>query len=865
MKKRNAVKTDEQRAASKKRNKIITWIIAILVVAGAVAVILHLSNSGEDETAKIIDIRSYEGKEEAYVMENDKLRFELDWETTQFSITNKESGNVWYSNPVDAADDAIALASEKDKLKSTLFLTYSTQNGVDTLYNNYGYSIANKLYEIEQGDDFVKVKYSIGVVQKEFVIPPVIRASRMEELMANMTKTEATKVTDFYKKYDINNLGKKDNKEELVARFPILETEVIWVLRDTTKDNMKKKLEEYFIAAGYTVEEREEDKLLDTAESVSEKPAFNVSIIYRLDGPDFVVEVPYNEIEYKEDYPVYQLSVLPMFGAGSKSDNGYMLVPEGGGAVIDFNNGKTTLNGYYANIYGWDYAESRDSVVHETRAYYNAFGLARNEESFVCIIEQGAPYAFIQAEISGKNNSYNTVNASYSLLHRNQYDVGDRTTAAMFVYEKGLPDEKIVQRYRFVTSNDYTDMAMNYSDYLQTKYDGYFELNNDTTAPVTIEILGAADKIKQVLGIPVSKPLELTTYEEALQIVNELYNDGMQNMKVKYTGWMNGGIRQTMLNKAKTVSALGNKKALKKMVSEAAKLGITVYLDGVTNYAYQPKLTNGFFSFTDAAKAVSRERVKLYPYSKVTYGEDKKQDAYYLLRAPLVWEMADNLVEAAGDYQAGVSFRDYGDALSSDFNEDELITRQNSMEKQASQLKEYKDAGNSLMINVGNDYAVAYADTVTNMELNGSPYSIIDRMVPFYQMAIHGYVNYMGESLNLAQNFEEELLKSAEYGAGLSFTFMKETTFALQSTNYTEYFGADYDAWHDKAIEVYTRYNNELGGIFNQRMTDHKYESDLLTCTTYEDGTKVYVNYGYDDVTAADGTKVPARDYTVNK
>ena len=102
------------------------------------------------------------------------------------------------------------------------------------------------------------------------------------------------------------------------------------------------------------------------------------------------------------------------------------------------------------------------------------------------------------------------------------------------------------------------------------------------------------------------------------------------------------------------------------------------------------------------------------------------------------------------------------------------------------------------MINMGNDYAVAYADMVTNMDLEGTEYSIIDKKIPFYQLAIHGYVNYTGEALNLTQNTQNELLNSAEYGAGLAFTFMKESAFELQNTLYTEYFGADYSAWHDE-------------------------------------------------------------------
>ena len=64
-------------------------------------------------------------------------------------------------------------------------------------------------------------------------------------------------------------------------------------------------------------------------------------------------------------------------------------------------------------------------------------------------------------------------------------------------------------------------------------------------------------------------------------------------------------------------------------------------------------------------------------------------------------------------------------------------------------------------------------------------------------------------------------------------------------------------------LEVYNRYNAEMGHVFHQRMTDHELVADQIACTTYEDGTKVYVNYTYNDYTAKDGTAVPARDYAV--
>lgn len=104
------------------------------------------------------------------------------------------------------------------------------------------------------------------------------------------------------------------------------------------------------------------------------KSVFNVSVIYRLDGDDLIVEVPFDDLEYKEDYPIYYLSVLPYFGASGTTDEGFLFVPEGGGALIEFNNGKTSQNSYYSNVYGWDMGQDRDAVVHDTRTYFNVFG-----------------------------------------------------------------------------------------------------------------------------------------------------------------------------------------------------------------------------------------------------------------------------------------------------------------------------------------------------------------------------------------------------------------------------------------------------------------------------------------------------------
>ncbi|MBO4900309.1 MAG: hypothetical protein J5509_08445 [Lachnospiraceae bacterium] len=828
------------------------------IIFGLIFFVINYQNIEQPE--EIIEIRAFAGDEKPIVMENDDLIFTMDPLTTQFTLEVKETGKVWYSNPQDASDDPIALPEEKNKLQSPLIMSYAVETGLETTLNCYDMSIANGIYEIEQGDDYVRVDYSIGNVEKEYVIPPVMTMDAYKKWTADMDDGDVNVVSQYYKKYDINKLSAKDDKDELLANYPELANQKLYILRSNTKEAVRKKLQGIFEEAGYTYEDFTADKELDLSERSSDKPIFDVSMIYRLDGDDLTVEIPFSDMKYKSDYPIYTLTPLPYFGAGGVEDTGYMMVPEGGGSIINFNNGKTSQNNYYANVYGWDMCLSRKAVVHNTRTYYAAYGIANGDDSFVCILEDGRSYAAIQADVAGKNHSYNFVNAIYSICQREQYDVGDIANSDVFKYLDSLPDESLSLRYSFVSSNDYVDMAKDYRDYLKDKYGQYLSLNTDSNAPVVIEVVGSVDKVKQVLGVPTSRPLKLTTFDEAGQMVTTLHDEGLNNISVKLSGWCNGGVKQKILKKVHINSQLGSKKDLQELADTINGMGANLYLNGITQYAWDSDITDGFFSYTDAAKLISKERVQLMEYSRTTYAERDDLDPYYLLHTDIAGRLSDNLAAQAQKYGVGASFENDGRDLSSDFYRKNPHSRESVSKLQEERFKSLDST--KVMINMGNDYAVPYVDVVTEMDLRGSEYTILDEYIPFYQLALHGYIDYTGKPVNICGNSEEAILSAAEYGAGLSYTIMKESAYILQKTLYTEYYGSEFDSCHKDIVDTYNRYNSELGHTFNQEMSSHEKLTETVSCTGYEDGTKVYVNYGYEDYDA-DGVTVPARDYLV--
>ena len=212
----------------------------------------------------------------------------------------------------------------------------------------------------------------------------------------------------------------------------------------------------------------------------------------------------------------------------------------------------------------------------------------------------------------------------------------------------------------------------------------------------------------------------------------------------------------------------------------------------------------------------------------------------------------------------GVAFRDIGNLLSADYYKNETVTREQVKQLNIGILKNAQDRNLKISIKKGNDYAIAYADLITDMNLTGRKYTIIDQAVPFYQIALHGLRNYTGEAINLSSDYRNALLESAEYGAGLSFTFMKADTAILQDSAYSCYTAGSYDRWKDEVFPMILQYQKEMSGLNSQRITGHEFLTNDVHVTTYEDGTRVYVNYGSTEFRKG-AVRVPARDYLVER
>ena len=846
--------------------RLIPWILAAAIIAALVIFVgIPLYGQQEKESERPPVISYYEGDTKPLTMENDRLLFEMDPTTTQFVLTEKESGRVWRSNPENAQQDPIAQAGNKEMLSSTLLVTYTTSSG-ESVLNNWAYSVANQTYDIKQQEDgSIRVDYSVGKIERIYQIPTAITVERYEGFLGAMKSSTKKKVSGSYTLIEPDKLDKLEDKEATLAMYPSLTEQALYVLKSNVNAKNKEKLEGYFEEGGYTAEDFAIDSELVKGTKDNSGAVFNVSMIYRLEDGDLVVEIPFSDIRYKAAYPITYISPLPMFGAAGTEEEGYLFVPEGGGGLIRYNNGKLSQNPYYANLYGWDYGVQRKEAVSETENAFPVFGATHDGGAFICIMEGASSYAGVNADISGRYNSYNNVYARYTALHAEQYNVSAKTAQLVYVYEKEIPNDEIRQRYRFIQSTEYADLANAYGDYLCEKYPEMAAAKASEAMPVNVELIGAINKKVVKFGMPVDSVIPTTTFAQARTIMDELSDAEIANLNIRMTGWANGGVRQKVLTGVHTLNELGGDSGLNQLIAEANLRKVNLSLDGITCFAFNSGIFDGFVTFNHAARFATREQVHLYNYDIVTYQPAEWQDDYYLVRPTYAQQNASNLIRALKEKKAsGIAFRDIGNLLSADYYSRDLYPREKVKRMNVDTMKEAKEAGLRVTIKEGNDYAAPYADLITDMNLTGQAYAIIDERIPFYQIALHGKKDYTGEAINLSGDYQSMLLECAEFGAGLNFTFMAENTRVLQDSFYSCYTSSGYYNWKAQIIPLIQRYQQDMAGLNQEKIVAHHWLTEDVVVTTYEDGTKVYVNYGRDEYRDG-GLKLAARDYHVER
>lgn len=851
---------DEMNAKKRRKKRlIIIVVVALLVIISASALNIIFRYFKYDEYKKY-EVKSKTEKGERFVAvnedkpdvegmvlvsENDNLKLYTNLETTEIAVYNKNDGSITYSNPQDR-DTHTGTGINASNLSSTLAVTYYNKAGNVATINNYDMSIKNGQFETESIKDGIRYIYTLADEDSiASIVPYYISEDGLNKVMEKSSDYDARTVKG---KYKLEN--------------------GTYVLNDSAKKSKvgMEKLNKIFEKAGYTEEDYAKDM---EGHEEDESLSITIPLEYRLTDKGLEATVKAADIEEHGNVYISQIDVLQFFGAASNKAQGYILVPDGSGALINLNSGNQAT-AYNQAIYDIDPVAQNYVVIEETEcARLPIFGIKADDNAIFARITAGDAIASVNADVAGKLNNYNYAYASFNVREKellNMFGV-QGSKSDIPVVEKSLYKIDLSVSYSFLTKDDasYSGMARTYRKQLIDE--GILkETNQSESVPLYLDIIGGVEQKKHIMGIPYEGVCAMTTYDEASEIVDNLYDSDITNLRLNYQGWFNGGIYHDVADKIKLIGSVGSKSDLeslnKKLEDKGGKLFMDVAFQKVSHESKR------FTSVLEASKYYSGYVVELGATDPSTVRQTSNLEwydemIYYMISPKFLNRYVDKFASKITKYDvSGINLTDLGSVLTSDKKRSELINRQQAENIVIGQYEKMAETKKNLMETGGNEYSLKYVSDIIDAPTSYSAYYIIDEQVPFYEMVIHGSISYSGEAFNLMDDDLDDdfVLNCIEYGIAPRFTLSYKDPSKMKYTSSADKYSVLYTTWLDKAKEMYGNINEALKDVDGSAMINHEKLDNGLIKVDYENGKTIYINKTSQDITV-DGNTVKAKNY----
>lgn len=799
---------------------------------------------------------SLQGKKDyKLVTENDTLQLYLNKKTTDVAVLDKRTGEVTFGIPQDADQDPVANAANKKVLKSHLIVDFFNASRTKGTYDSFSMSVDKEQFDFEAIENGVRVIYTLGDFSKS-----------IGRVTSYLTPEKFDEICD----------ALPDEGKEIMAKYYREKSDVAGMrqLLSAAKTNKKTKrlVDETLAAAGFTEEECVEQMALAGAE-VSIPNSFVVPLEYRLEGDHLDVSIPVSGIEEKGGSSIYRIQVLNAFGAQDSNGNGYIVVPNGDGSIINFNNGKVGAVGNYSQfVYGIDLLAADYTLTeYSNEASMALFGMCKETGTILTTIEDGASLASVTAGVSGRINNYNYVYASFVIRGSETLEMFGTTgnEASLPLIEPMPYDHNLKLRYTFLDADHQGYVGI--ADYLRNRLitEGVLkEKTENKDIKLYYDVITGVEMTEYFLGKQYMGLTAMTTFDQAGQIASILKEKGVANQVMNLQGWFNGGYYHDAADRIRVTSKLGGRKGLEKLNDTVAENGGSLFVDVALqkvsfdskHFNYQAESSKYFGSGYVAAFGQVNP-VTLRQTASLGYMETQ----YNLISPKFLVRYVTKFADKISDYNVdGISLRDLGSQLHSDKKRTEQIHREEALDIVTAMLDKMDSIGKNILLNKSNDYAWRYADDIINLPLDDNDYIIVDANIPLYEMIIHGAIDYSGGIYNLNNSCDDRsrILTMLEYGAAPHFVFTWEETNEMKYSGMNGWYASTFETWADKAADVYQEVNSVLGRVSGERMVSHEILGSGVRKVVYSNGVTIYVNYSNRDA-AADGLTIPAMGYKV--
>lgn len=762
--------------------------------------------------------------------ETNALKLYVNQENSQIAVFDKRSGKTFYSNPQQ--EDPIAAAVNAEELKSQLVIQYYNAKRTSMSMNNYSMSIVNGQFEIRAIDGGIRIIYTIGdLSSKTGTVPVYITEERLQTL-----------VLDKLSEKDAKNVRSKYTDSKTYEGYLELASGVI-----KSKLTLR-KFQAMFDEAGYTSQDFLEDMAI--AEEGEEQVSFVIPVDYRLEGEEFAASIPTGRIQETGGAKIGTITLLKYFGCAGMEDEGYMLVPNGSGSLIYFNNG-SKQEAYSQPVYGADPAAANYIVIEKTeKARLPVFGIKNGGSALFARITNGDSFASINADVAGKLNAQNFAYPSFTVRTSEVLSMFGTTggQADLPLVEPDLADTLLCVRYAFLSGDeaDYSGMANYYRESLIGE--GVLGEKEETgPIPLYLDLVGGVQKTAFFIGVPYLTDYPMTTFEQAEEIAGHFQDEQITNLKLNYMGWFNGGYYHDMPDTIDILSRLGGKKGLKSLTAAVEKMGGEVFAEAAFQHVSEE--SGGFSPMFEAGKYYSGIYLQFGQVDPATVRQTSSlgypETFYYCLSPRYLGYYAGKFADSMKKVPVtGISLRDLADSLQSDKKNTEIVNREAAKYIVQDAFETLKGSGKNILVSGGDSYAFAWADDIINAPIAQNPYFIVNEQIPFYEMVIHGYIEYAGNAINLNDFTEERLLtlNLIEAGAAVHFTLSYEDASEIKYSGLNSLYTTGYEYWTEDAVRIYKEINEALEKVSGCAMIRHEILSDTARKVTYDNGVSIYLN-----------------------
>ena len=789
------------------------------------------------------------------VAENNFLELFINEKTTHFAVVDKRNNALWTSN--FTISDNTATRTYRNMQRSTFTISYRDIDNTTRLWTNFDYSINSENFEIDYDsiENGIKINYTLAdVTPKGYWFPNRISKERYQSL-----------VLDPFNAYDFESDNDKERSEFTYylrnAYVESVEDPNILRLGIVTGDNTASDLAG--IDVGYLFEFMYEiglyGNVLDqSGEKTGEysfddvnfdnqehgfsieirDPEFKIPLVIQLKEDHVHAEILTDEITKREPFEIVSIRMLPYFGATRTTDNGYMIIPEGSGGLMYLNNGKTQQRSYSTHFYEPDLnVISNRLSMRDIGAHMPIFGTKKDQSALLGIITEGAEHATLTTEVSGKNDVFNKSFVEFRFKDSGLYFL---TQAGIPIWHHETYTFHPTIRYYILAGEEatYSDMAKLYGKYLDVAYN--LKVKDNIKASLYLDILGAFDFEDYFLFIPYKNTQSLTTYNQALSIIQSLEKEGIDHMVINYLGWFNKGINHESPTSIDIDRVLGSKRSFNAFNQYLSDQGHNGYfdVDFIKNYDI-----SSVFSNRDISRVVGGTLAELYPYDIASGLENKSQDPYYLSKVGKINRDVNSFMNQFNRLSAqGVSLRNFGQLIYSDFH--------NNHSRYRYEIKnDYQDivyriaSDKAVMIQNPHDFLLPFISHLSDLSIESSKFLMVDASIPFYQLAIAGKMSYAMPSINLDQIYDLDyyLLKAIETGSNIKFTITSENSSLLISTKYNGYFSTEFQRLSSQIVDITKRFQNLESA--NAYLISHEIMDNHRVRVKYSNGVTYILDY----------------------